>query len=78
MREKCEVLALLAAPAWRRSGTTDTFWEESVKKMSRKCLAFQLRCSQSIRNKFQKKPFSKTRKLRPKIFAPNFAENDWA
>ena len=25
-----------------------------------------------------KKPFSKTRKLRPKKFAPNFAENDWA
>ena len=25
-----------------------------------------------------KKQFSKTRKLRPKIFVPNFAENDWA
>ena len=25
-----------------------------------------------------KKPFSKTQKLRSKMFAPNFAESDWA
>ena len=61
MREKCEVLALLAAPAWRRSGSTDTFWEESVKKMSRKCLTFQICCSQSIGNKFQKTVFKNTK-----------------
>ena len=48
IREKCKVLALLAAPVWRRGRSTNTFWEESVKKMSRKCLTFQICCSRSI------------------------------
>ena len=59
MREKCEVLALLAAPAWRRGGSTNIFWEESVKKMSRKCLAFQICRKQSIGNQFQENRFQK-------------------
>ena len=37
MREKCEVLALLAAPAWRRAGSTNVFLggigQENVQKM---------------------------------------------
>ena len=62
MREKCEVLALLAAPTWRRGGSTNTFWKESVKKMSRKCLVFQICCSWSIGNKFQEICFQKIEK----------------
>ena len=49
----------------RRGGSTNTFWEESVKRMSRKCLAFQICCSRRIGNKLQKTVFKK-RKLRPK------------
>ena len=67
MREKCEVLALLAAPAWRRGGSTNTFREEWVKKMSRNCLAFQICCSQSIRNNSQKNRFQKTKTKTKKI-----------
>ena len=52
MREMCEVLELLAAPAWRSGGITNTFREEMVKKMSRKCLVFQICCSQNIGSKF--------------------------
>ena len=77
MREKCEVLALLAAPACT-SPEYQLFLggigQENVQKM----FSFSDMLLTKHWKQILKKPFRKKRKLTPKNFAPNFVGNDWA